>query len=148
VLSAAYQLWHTGAGLGAALRHAQIRCALDLMHANVAHDWTLDELAQRVSLSRTAFAMKFRAALGDTPLSYLRTLRMQHAMRLLSESGQSLESIAASVGYQDAFGFSKVFKKVVGTSPRAFRQQDLASTSSPHRFRETPAAFSGPGKQG
>lgn len=56
-------------------------------------------------------------------------------MQLLAGSQQSLDVVAAAVGYQDAFAFSKVFKPPTGTSPRAFRQQDAAERSSPYRFR-------------
>jgi AraC-like DNA-binding protein len=49
---------------------------------------------------------------------------MQKAMAALGGSQRSLEQIAQEVGYQDAFSFSKVFKRTVGIAPRAFRQQD------------------------
>lgn len=113
----------------------QIGRVMVLMQEEMAHAWTLDELARRAGLSRTALAERFRAATGDTPLNYLRTLRMQNAMQLLAETPQSLDVVAAAVGYQDAFGFSKVFKRITGMSPRAFRQQDAAERESPRRFR-------------
>lgn len=123
-----------GAGWSQASRDPQIRRALALMHEDCAHPWTLDELAQRAGLSRTALAQRFRDTMGDTPLNHLRTLRMQRAMHLLSETGQRLEAVAAAVGYQDAFGFSKVFKRTLGLSPREFRQRDAAERQLPWRF--------------
>jgi AraC-like DNA-binding protein len=44
-----------------------------------------------------------------------------------------LEAVAAEVGYQDAFGFSKVFKRTVDVSPKAFRQRDAADQTHPWR---------------
>ncbi|MCA7011615.1 AraC family transcriptional regulator [Dickeya dadantii] len=111
-----------------------VRQVMTLMQEDIAHPWTLDELARRVGMSRTALATRFRAATGETPINYLRTLRMQHAMQLLADTRQSLDAVAAAVGYQDAFGFSRVFKRITGISPRAFRLQDAAERESPRRF--------------
>lgn len=121
-------------GWSQAARDPQVGRAVALMHDDPAHPWTLDELARRAGLSRTSLAARFRAAMGDTPLAHLRTLRMQRAMKLLAESRRSLEAVAAAVGYRDAFGFSKVFKRTVGVSPKAFRQRDAAERDNPWRF--------------
>jgi len=109
-----------------AVADAQIREAIEVMHDQCAHDWTLETLARRAGMSRAGFAAKFRETMGEPPLHYLRTVRMQRAMSLLSETQDTLENVAGAVGYRDAFGFSKVFKKVVGVSPREFRTQDRA----------------------
>lgn len=123
----------SGASWSQAVRDPQIRQAIELMHGDCARGWTLDELARRVGLSRTGLAERFREAMHDTPLSYLRAVRMQRAMRILSETDQPLEVVAAEVGYQDAFSFSKVFKKTVGVPPRDFRRRDAADRASPWR---------------
>jgi AraC-like DNA-binding protein len=52
-----------------------------------------------------------------------------------------LEVVAAEVGYQDAFGFSKVFKRTVGLSPKAFRQRDAAERAHPWRLAEAEPRF-------
>jgi len=122
-------------GWSQAVRDPQVQRALALMHADGAHPWTLDELARRAGLSRTTLAERFRAATGDTPLNHLRTLRMQKAMHLLGESDKPLEAVATEVGYQDAFSFSKVFKRTVGVAPREFRRRELAGQADPWRFK-------------
>jgi AraC-like DNA-binding protein len=119
-----------------AVRDAQVRHVLSLMHGDCATPWTLDELAQQVGLSRTSLAERFRQAMGDTPLNYLRAVRMQAAMRLMSETDKNLEQVAIEVGYQDAFSFSKVFKRVVGVAPKEFRRQDAADKLLPWRVNE------------
>ncbi len=117
-----------------AMQQQQIKAALELMHSNCAHDWRLDELARQVGLSRAGFAQKFKAALGATPLQYLTTVRVQQAMALLTGTPDKLETIASAVGYGDAFSFSKVFKKLVGESPREFRLRDQAEKHEAYRF--------------
>ena len=112
----------------------QIRQALVLLHDNCTQNWTLEALAQQCGLSRTGLAERFRKAMNDTPLNYLRTVRIQNAMRLLSETEQTLEQVAQAVGYQDAFSFSKAFKRTVGMAPRAFRQQNAQDQTQPWRF--------------
>lgn len=119
-----------------AIADRPIRQVLTLMHGNLGHGWTLEDLGRQVGLSRSALAERFRSAMGDTPLNHLRTLRMQKAMQLLSETRQTLEQVAQSVGYQDAFGFSKVFKRTTGQAPRQFREQDAAARQTPYRFQE------------
>jgi len=123
-----------GCGWSHAVRDPQVRRALELMHERSAHPWTLEDLAQNVGLSRTALAGRFRLALGDTPLNHLRLLRMQRAMRLLAETDHKLETVAAQVGYQDGFSFSKVFKRTVGVSPKVFRQRDAVDRLHPWRL--------------
>jgi len=117
-----------------AIADRPIRQVLTLMHGNLGHGWTLDGLGQQVGLSRSALAERFRTAMGDTPLNHLRTLRMQKAMQLLAGTRQPLEQVAQTVGYQDAFGFSKVFKRTTGQSPRQFREQDAQERAGPFRI--------------
>jgi transcriptional regulator GlxA family with amidase domain len=126
-----------GAGWSHAVRDPQVRRAVALMHADCARPWTLDALASRAGLSRTTLAERFRTAMGDTPLAYLRTVRMQKAMRLLGETDRTLEQVALEIGYRDAFGFSKVFKRTVGLSPREFRRRDVEDRASPWRVKAT-----------
>jgi AraC-like DNA-binding protein len=106
------------------IQDPQVQKAVQALHADCARQWTLEALASHAGLSRTSLAERFRKTMGNTPLNYLRSVRMQKAMGVLSQSERSLEQIAQEVGYQDAFSFSKVFKRSVGVAPRDFRRQD------------------------
>ena len=121
-------------GWSHAIADAQVRRVVALMHADVARDWTLESLARGAGLSRSVLAARFREQMGDTPLAYLRTVRLQRAMRLLVEQDATLEAIAAAVGYGDAFSFSKAFKRAVGLSPGEFRRRDADERGLAWRF--------------
>ena len=129
-----------GVGWGHALADPAIARVVSRMQAEPEQPWTLERLARDAGLSRTALAERFREALGDTPLNHLRTLRMQRAMHLLSETSDPLERIAQAVGYTDAFSFSKVFKRVTGQAPAEFRRRDAAERALPWRLGERVSA--------
>jgi AraC-like DNA-binding protein len=109
-----------------AMQDSAIRLAVQRLHDACEKPWTLALLAREVGVSRSALAARFRTVMGDTPLAYLRTARLQRAMRLLTEPGRTLEQVATAVGYTDAFGFSKAFKRAVGMSPGEYRRRDAA----------------------
>jgi AraC-like DNA-binding protein len=132
-----------GCGWSQAVREPHVRQAVMLLHREFARDWTLDALARAVGLSRSVLAERFRDAMGDTPLAYLRTVRLQRAMRLLVDGAQTLEQVALEVGYHDAFGFSKAFKKAVGESPGEFRKRNIAERDIPWRLPASDAVGAG-----
>jgi AraC-like DNA-binding protein len=107
-----------------ALSDEQIKKSIVLMHSKWAKPWTLESLAKELGMSRAGFAVKFKSAMGDTPIQYLTKLRIQKAMELLCHTNESIEKVAFQVGYKDAFGFSKIFKKINGMSPRKFRDKN------------------------
>ncbi|WP_439641614.1 AraC family transcriptional regulator [Nevskia sp.] len=121
-------------GLPLAPRDDAVRRAVALLHGDCARAWTLETLAHAVGLSRTLLAERFRQTIGDTPLNYLRSLRLQQAMRLLVDTDAPLERVAMQVGYQDAFSFSKAFKRLVGSAPGEFRRRDAGEREHPWRF--------------
>jgi len=101
---------------------SRIQRALELMHTRPEHRWTVQSLAKAAGLSRTAFARRFTAALGASPLRYLTELRLRRAAELLTTSDGSLAEIAAEVGYDSEFAFSRAFKRYTGKAPGLFRR--------------------------
>jgi iron complex transport system substrate-binding protein len=69
------------------------------------------------------FSALFKAHFGTSPIDYLVRLRLRAAAYLLRDVNVSVSSAAASVGYDDLYYFSKLFKKKLGVSPRAYRKK-------------------------
>lgn len=101
-----------------ALGDRHIGAALALMHGDVAHAWTVAELALRVGMSRSAFSSRFSQTVGQAPLHYLTQWRMLLAHRLLAETGLDIAHVAERVGYQSPSAFSHAFKRMFGAAPR------------------------------
>lgn len=109
-------------GLVEALSEPRISRALNLIHRNPAHFWTLDGLAREVGMSRSRFAETFHRLVGCAPMSYLLEWRLQTAMNLLTATDEPIQRIADRVGYRSAAAFSRAFVHRYGASPRAFRK--------------------------
>ncbi|MFJ5296486.1 AraC family transcriptional regulator [Pseudomonas sp. NPDC088368] len=88
-----------------------------------AHEWTVDTLAERASMSRATFVRAFGKLSGSSPWTLLTQVRMQMAYGLLSRSQSGLSDIAAQVGYQSQAAFSKVFKDTYGMAPGQLRRR-------------------------
>jgi AraC-like DNA-binding protein len=100
----------------------RIGAALKVMHERVENPWTVQALAVAAGMSRSAFALRFKELLGETPLEYLTNWRMYKATGLLQEDDKKLFEVAKSVGYDSDAAFSKAFKRVLGVAPREYRR--------------------------
>jgi AraC-like DNA-binding protein len=106
-----------------ALADPQIRAALQRMYTEPGLAWTVPELARSVSMSRSAFATRFRTLVGETPLDHLTQWRMVRAASMMREDlSVKLAAIASAVGYESESAFGKVFRRVMGVSPGKYRQ--------------------------
>lgn len=107
----------------AGVRDKFIGKALYLLHAQPAHDWGVDELAQRVGLSRSAFAQRFSDLLGQPAMQYLSSWRLQLAAQELATGSKTIAVIAADIGYESEAAFSRAFKRHYGVPPAGWRKQ-------------------------
>jgi AraC-like DNA-binding protein len=107
----------------AGLRDPFVGRALSLLHAEPARNWTIEELARNVGLSRSVLAERFNDIVGLPPMQYLAQWRMQIAAGSLANGNANMASIAAEIGYESEASFSRAFKKIVGTAPSAWRQR-------------------------
>lgn len=115
------------AGWLGALRDRRIGGALELMHEAPAKTWSIGELAKKVGMSRSAFAGRFKALVGETPMQYLTRWRMHRAAYYLRTEGLTLPQVADRVGYESSATFSKAFKRYIGSAPAAYRRSGESS---------------------
>jgi AraC-like DNA-binding protein len=106
----------------AGLRDPFVGKALSLMHGAPARNWTIEELAKDVGLSRSVLAERFADLVGMPPMHYLAKWRMQIASGLLSGGSANIATVAAEIGYGSEAAFSRAFKKMVGVPPSAWRR--------------------------
>ena len=110
-----------------ALNDDGIGAALRALHADVAHPWNLKELAEISHMSRSAFAQGFKSHVGVPPLEYLIAWRMSLARDALARDTSSISDLARETGYLSESAFSTAFRRVVGSSPAQFRNQERRS---------------------
>ena len=113
-------------GWFSALADKQMSTAIAAMHDSPGHPWTLQELAGRVGMSRSIFALRFKEKVGKTPMEYLTRWRMMLAGDRLKNSADSLAEIASSLGYESESAFGKAFRRVMDCSPRQYSRQETA----------------------
>lgn len=92
------------------------------MQRNYRHPLTLAQVAHHVALSPNYLATLFKRQLGRTIIDFLTEMRIEEAKRLLAETDRKVAEIAYQVGYHSPYYFSRAFRKVVGRSPKAFRE--------------------------
>lgn len=109
-----------------ALVDPQIGRALSLIHEQPDAPWTVQTLAGRVAMSRSAFSARFRELVEEPPLTYLTRWRMARAARMLHLSNDSIGTVAGRVGYEAEAAFSKAFKRWNGVAPGEYRRRHQA----------------------
>lgn len=97
--------------------------AFKYIYANLKKRITLEELARTMCLHPTYFSNLFTRKFGISPLGYLKRYRIDQAKSRLWSSNDGLDAIGRSLGFCDAFHFSKAFKKETGISPTDFKAQ-------------------------
>lgn len=83
----------------------------------------VDEMTRRSKLSERTFKRRFMAATGLAPLDYVQRLRVEDAKRRLERTDDSVDDIAWRVGYEDPAFFRRLFRRVVGMAPGAYRKR-------------------------
>ena len=105
------------AGLIRGLADPKLAVAMRLMHGDPSRSWTVEELAKKASLSRSAFFARFTCAVGLPPMEYLLAWRMALAKDLLRNGDAAIATVAERIGYGSASAFSTAFSRYVGQPP-------------------------------
>lgn len=119
----------------AGLRDRFVGRALALMHERPEHDWTVEELAEKVGLSRSSLAQRFTEFLGQPPMQYLTRWRLTIAAQRLRNEHASLSRIAEDCGYDSEAAFNRAFKRAFATTPAAWRRGERTEKALPRRDR-------------
>ena len=109
-------------GWVAGARDPVIGKALAHLHADPAREWTVEQLARQVGLSRTRLAERFRQFIGDSPIAYLKKWRLKVGAEVLLTTENSISEIAAAVGYGSESAFNRAFKLEYQTPPAQYRR--------------------------
>lgn len=109
-------------GWAAALADPAVSAALQALHRDPAHPWTVQSLATRANLPRATFSRRFTALTGQPPLTYLTWWRLTTAADLLRRSDAPLRDVATRIGYSSEFSFGNAFKRQCGTAPGRYRR--------------------------
>ncbi|WP_448635152.1 AraC family transcriptional regulator [Pedobacter panaciterrae] len=98
--------------------------AIEFMKNNIAAKLSVRDIASQFSYSASHFQNLFRTRTGISPMDYFIHLKMQRACQLLAFSDLRVKEIAISVGYPDAFYFSRIFHKIMGASPIEYKNKN------------------------
>lgn len=94
--------------------------AISALHAEPGRHWTLHDMAERVGMSRSTFAQRFKDTVDESPMEYLTRWRMLVAGDRLVNSTEPVSVISLALGYESEAAFSTAFKRVMGCSPRQY----------------------------
>ncbi len=105
------------------LTHQQMRHVLDFVQAHLDQDLSLEALAQQTGFSPYHFARLFRQTTGASPHQFVLHQRIERAQCLLKERDVSLAHVATECGFANQSHFTQVFKRHLGLTPQAYRQE-------------------------
>ena len=100
----------------------QVKRVTDFIRAHLTETLRLSELAAISGLSPSHFGRAFKGSTGLPPHRWQLNMRIERARAMLAEAGASLADIACATGFADQSHFTRVFSKIVGTSPGAWRR--------------------------
>jgi len=100
---------------------ARVERAMDQMRATLSTPLTLTEYARNAGYSVARFSHWFKHFTGVSPMTFLSELRIQSACGYLDTTSLTIKQIAAALGYDDPYYFSRAFAKCTGQSPQRYR---------------------------
>jgi AraC family transcriptional regulator len=107
------------------------------LRAHLEQPLRLDELAKQIPLSVSHFCRAFKETFGSTPHAYLVQVRLEMAQHLMLTSRESLSQIALASGLADQAHLTKLFRRVIGETPSAWRRRNLTDQQAEARHRQS-----------
>ena len=99
----------------------RVRAYID---AHIGEHISLDDLARQAGISRFHFARQFRLSTGESPMGYLRRMRIERSKSILQSRETTIAEVAATLGFSDQSHFTRTFGRLVGVSPGSFARSD------------------------
>lgn len=99
-----------------------VNAAIHYMKENMGKKITLHDLADYTGYSASHFSTMFLQRTGYAPLNYFNQIKIQKACQLLDFTDMKINQVCYKIGIEDAYYFSRLFRQVMGVSPRAYRQ--------------------------
>ncbi|MBU2955944.1 AraC family transcriptional regulator [Marinobacter sp. F3R08] len=119
----------TPKGMLSALADKPLSKVLKCIDTNLNGDLSVEKLAEVATMSRSTFIQHFKNVLGLAPGEYVQNARISAAKRLILKD-KPMSIICFDVGYEDASGFSRAFKKNTGMTPREWKKLNASVTES------------------
>lgn len=107
---------------GGLSRHS-LRQVLDYIQASLDQDLSLDALANVVNMSKYYFIELFKQSMGMTPHQYVIQQRIKRAQDLLNDRTLAISEISLACGFANQSHFTRLFRTLTGTTPKAYREQ-------------------------
>ncbi len=104
-----------------------IAAVLQYIHTHATNAFTINEMTQKISISRRNLEIRFRKIMGTTIHQEVQKVRIKRAKMLLQETDFSIPKIADMVGFQTASYFIQMFHRMVGVTPNRFRKTHIFS---------------------
>ena len=111
------------------MKEFYVQKAMDFIERNYSYSISIAEIARHIGIDRKYLSALFRDVVHFSPQYYLMNYRMTKACVLLENEGLSVKEIAQSVGYDDPFLFSKMFKKLRGMPPKSYRERKIREST-------------------
>jgi AraC-like DNA-binding protein len=111
----------------------QLRLINGTIHEKIAEPISVTMLSSVAGLSRSHFSHAFRTSVGRSPHAHVMRLRIERAMKLMTDSDAPLSEIALATGFSDQAHFSNTFRRTTGTTPKQWRRAKTPGAISPPR---------------
>ena len=101
----------------------KIQQCINYMKDNLDKNLKLDDFSRKIMLSSSHLSAIFKKRMKYSPIHLFTSYKVQKACQMLTDSSHNIKTIACKLGYEDQYHFSRVFKKIMGVSPRNFKQK-------------------------
>ena len=114
----------TGPRFRGGLPGGALRRVREYIDSHIGERISLDELARQAGVSRFHFARQFRLSTGESPMEYLRRIRIERSKSILQTRDSTIAEVAARLGFSDQSHFTRIFGRLVGVSPGSFARSE------------------------